>query len=620
MKNLLLLFLFITSIPCCAFGQKADELFVKAQAGDKEAQFSYAMRLTAFYPKESDYQKAIVWLQKSAEQGYSSAQNNLGYWYMHGYGVNKDLEQSFYWYKKAAEQGHKKALYNVAVCYEYGYGVKKSESDAFYWYKKAADQGNKDALFELGKCYYYAIGPSRDYQMAYEMFMKAVENHTNYEDDIDNIGDAMNLLGDIYYYGYGKNKNLTIAIEWYEKASDEDNPSAEYKLAQILLKGETVKTDTITAVELLLHAAGGGNLFPESLYTYSSENANGQAEKKLIELSTISGDHQDYILALLGCLYTAKEEYQKAELYYKKSIEKRNILGVIELGLMYFNVCANTPDLNPYYYDPTREINNGDYLELESYMIPDYKRCLDYVKGKQWTVHDNVAYWLEEAIENNFGSFSYGSVGYDLYDYLLYVYVNDVGGKKDLNKAIDVAYKCLIDTATERSFNAIMTFEIVGEKPELAEKLFTTYSNLYNEIRRQGINDTTTIGFASEGLGRCYYKGNGVGKSYEQAFNYFSIADKHGNNYAKCELGEMYYLGLHVDKEFNKAFELFNEAAIKYDGYEMTSNSMNLLSSCYRYGFGTTKDLQKAEYWLKKAQEAGNESANRINQIMRNKE
>ena len=616
MKNLLLFFLFILSTSLCVVGQKTEELLSKAQAGDKEAQYAYAMRLTAAYLSKPDYQKAIVWLQKSAEQGYSFAQNDLGYWYGKGYGVGKDTEKAFYWYKKAAEQGNETALYNVAICYEKGLGVQQSKSDAFYWYKKAADQGNKDALFELGKCYYYATGTSRDYQMAYEMFMKVVESHTNYEDDIDNIGDAMNLLGDIYYYGYGKNKNLNIAIEWYEKASDEDNPSAEYKLALMYLKGESIEKDSVYAADLLLHSAGGGYFTHESGY-YESKKANKDAQTKLIELCSIEkSPNCHYFLALTGCLFAAKQEYQKAEQYFKKSIDKESALGIIHLGLMYFYICANTPQLYPSY-----DLDFGSSaLQLESWKYSDNSRCVEYANHKSWTDTDNVAYWLEQAIDYGFGSYDYGPMGYSLYDYLLYVYVDEVGGKKDLNKAIDVAYKCLIDTATERSFNAIMTFEIVGEKPELAEKLFTTYSNLYNEIKRQGINDTTTIGFASEGLGRCYYNGNGVSKSYEQAYNYFSIADKHGNNYATCELGEMYYDGIHVKKNYSKAFELFNEAATKCNGYEMTSNSMNLLSSCYRYGFGTTKDLQKAEYWLKKAQEAGNESANRINQIMRNKE
>lgn len=617
MKNLLLFFLFILLISFCAFGQKADDLLVRAQTGDKEAQYKYARKLTSLHPGAADYQKAIIWLQKSAEQGYVNAQNELGYWFHMGYGVAKDQKKAFSWYKKAAEQGYDIAQYNVGLCYEYGRGVQQSESDAFLWYKKAAEKGYKSALYALGCCFYYAKGTSRDYQLAYEFFMKAAEQ---------NHAQAMCNLGDIFYYGYGKSKDLLKAIEWYDKASDECNSSAEYKLAQMLLKGESVEIDSINAAELLLHSAGGGFLDPCNSAGSGTEfdKGNSGAEQLLMDLSNL--DHsplQHYFLALVGCLYFQKEEFKKAEMVFKKSIEKGSILSMTELGLMYFYIAANTPHL--YYEEDSEsrknknEDSNRKWLGLENYKYSNNSRCIEYANLKRWTDDDNIAYWLEKAIDYGMGSFEYGIRPYNVYDHLLFVYVDEVGGKRDLNKAIDVAYKCLLDTTCENAgFNAEMTLEIVGEQPELASKLYTTYLNLYNEIINQGIEDKKKIGLASEGLGRCYYNGTGVDRNCENAFNYFSIASKNGNNYATCELGEMYFDGIHVEKDYSKAFELFNMAATKSYGYEMTSNSMKQLSYCYRFGVGTTKDLEKADYWQKKAQEAGDEIANRINQILRN--
>lgn len=615
MKNILLFFLFILSTSLCVVGQKTEELLSKAQAGDKEAQYAYADRLTPAWPKDSDYRKAIVWLQKSAEQGYVHAQVKLGYWYGQGYGVKKDLEKAFYWYKKAADQGDATAQYDVGICYEYGKGVKESKSEALYWFKKAAEQDYESALFALGDCYYHGKGTSVDNQLAYDWFMKAAEKgHSG----------AMNHLGDIYYHGYGKSNDLYKAAEWYEKASDNYSPNAQYALAQMLLKGESVEVDSIFAAELLLHSSGGGFLCPERIFGAEFDKGNPNAEQLLMNLCNLDNSpNQHYFLALAGCLYTAKEEYKKAEIYFKKAIEKGSVLSMAELGIMYFYIAANTPQL--YSEEDSEDIknnnNNRTWLGLESYKHSDISRCIEYANQKRWTDDDNVAYWLEKAIDYGMGSFWFGVMPYSVYDHLLYVYVDEVGGKRDLNKAIDVAYKCLLDTTMEYGgvYNACLTLEIAGKQAELAEKLFTTYSNLYNEIKRQGINDTTTIGLASEGLGRCYYNGDGVGKSYEKAFNYFSIAAKNGNNYAKCELGEMYYDGIHVKKNYSKAFELFNEVATKYNGYEMTSNSMRLLSYCYRFGAGTSMDLKKAEYWFKKAQEAGDERSNRINQILRKK-
>jgi TPR repeat protein len=54
---------------------------------------------------EKDYAKAVLWYRKAASQGHASAQNNLGYKYQAGQGVDKDDAQAIAWLRKAAEQG-----------------------------------------------------------------------------------------------------------------------------------------------------------------------------------------------------------------------------------------------------------------------------------------------------------------------------------------------------------------------------------------------------------------------------------------------------------------------------------------------------------------------------------
>jgi len=52
-----------------------------------------------------DYTQAAFWYRKSAEQGYSKAQSNLGSMYHRGQGVPQDDTQASSWFRKAAEQG-----------------------------------------------------------------------------------------------------------------------------------------------------------------------------------------------------------------------------------------------------------------------------------------------------------------------------------------------------------------------------------------------------------------------------------------------------------------------------------------------------------------------------------
>ncbi len=101
-----------------------------------------------------DYFEAVKWYRKAAEQGYARAQNNLGHCYFNGYGVSQDYAEAVKWYRRAAEHGSASALYNLGLCYENGRGVTKSIIEAVNWYQKAAEQGNEDAKEKLRKLGY----------------------------------------------------------------------------------------------------------------------------------------------------------------------------------------------------------------------------------------------------------------------------------------------------------------------------------------------------------------------------------------------------------------------------------------------------------------------------------
>lgn len=82
-----------------------EELIIKAESGDVEAQFGLATE----YWEKVDYEQAFFWCKKAAEQGNTSAQNNIGFMYECGYGVKKNIKRAFDWYLKAERNGHERA-------------------------------------------------------------------------------------------------------------------------------------------------------------------------------------------------------------------------------------------------------------------------------------------------------------------------------------------------------------------------------------------------------------------------------------------------------------------------------------------------------------------------------
>ena len=134
MKNLTIALAFLMTFSLPVMAQDFQKGLAAAQAGD------YA---TAF--KE--------W-EPLAEQGYASAQYNLGLIYANGKGVPQDYAEAVKWYRLAAEQGNAIAQYNLALMYDNGEGVPQDYAEAVKWYRLAAEHGYAKAQNNLGNKYY----------------------------------------------------------------------------------------------------------------------------------------------------------------------------------------------------------------------------------------------------------------------------------------------------------------------------------------------------------------------------------------------------------------------------------------------------------------------------------
>lgn len=137
---------------CFAQIEKASSLMQNAIEGDAKSQYILATHYyfgSDWYAQ--NYSEAVKWLGKSAEQGYSKAQDLLGTCYWSGRGVQQNYGQAVYWYKRAAEQNNANAQRNLSICYKKGRGVSKDMRTALGWLKKSAENGNMDSQFAYAK-------------------------------------------------------------------------------------------------------------------------------------------------------------------------------------------------------------------------------------------------------------------------------------------------------------------------------------------------------------------------------------------------------------------------------------------------------------------------------------
>jgi TPR repeat protein len=121
--------------------------------------------------KRGDYAAAFAEWKPLAEQGYASAQFNLGTMYMRGEGVSQDYAEAVEWLRRAAAQDHAKAHYFLSFAYTRALGVPRDDGRAVESLRRAAELGFVEAQYRLGLIYTEKRPRApQDYVLAYVWF------------------------------------------------------------------------------------------------------------------------------------------------------------------------------------------------------------------------------------------------------------------------------------------------------------------------------------------------------------------------------------------------------------------------------------------------------------------
>ena len=272
-----------------------EKVLENAKNNDADAQNELGNK----YYDDGDYNTAVEWYRKAAEQGHAEAQLYLGYSYGNGQAVKQDQEEAAKWYRKAAEQGDAGAQINLGFCYENGQGVRQDPAEAAKWYRKAAEQGDEEAQYNMGVCYGNGLGVRQDPTEAVKWYRKAAEQ---------GYGGAQYNLGAYYYDGLGVNQDYTEAVKWYKKAVAQGHADAQYNLGVCYDNGQGVKQNHAEAANLYRKAAEQG--------------------------------HADAQFNLGVCYHSGqgvKRDYTEALKWYRKAEEQGHVKAQYNLGVCYDN-------------------------------------------------------------------------------------------------------------------------------------------------------------------------------------------------------------------------------------------------------------------------------------------
>jgi hypothetical protein len=111
-----------------------DEVIESANVSSSATE-QYAIGEKYFYGdgRAINYNEALNWYKKAADQGYPEAMKRLGAIYQKGKGTARDPVEAIKWYRKAAESGDVSAQKELAHIYEVGAGVPWDFKEAYFW-------------------------------------------------------------------------------------------------------------------------------------------------------------------------------------------------------------------------------------------------------------------------------------------------------------------------------------------------------------------------------------------------------------------------------------------------------------------------------------------------------
>jgi TPR repeat protein len=186
-------------------------LFMKAQEGDREAQYLVALLYEAGHLVMRDLASAHVWMSKSAEQGYAPAELGLGLLFLHGpqYAAPvRDYSRAERWMRLAASQGDADAQFWLGREYEDG-AFGPNYQEALQWLQQSAEQGLPNAQCRMGQKYEFGQGVPKDEAVAGRWFKAAADHYS----DVEGVWKAEVELA--YMYRDGRLRDSPIeAYKW----------------------------------------------------------------------------------------------------------------------------------------------------------------------------------------------------------------------------------------------------------------------------------------------------------------------------------------------------------------------------------------------------------------------
>jgi TPR repeat protein len=282
-----------------------------AEEGHDYAQKSTADLYIAGRGVPHNYERAVYWYHRAAENNVTEAQFILGEFHRNGFhGVKKDTDRSIYWYQQSARNGYEPAQKRIEQYFpDEAFRNPPSQSVPANQIEDLPATDRKilelpeDVVrsAELGFDYYSGKnGGRKDFRKAFPLLLFAAQGgHTA----------AQYSIALMYFQGEGTGKDLNESIHWLTEASKGGSGEAQHQLSTFLYHGVGCKQDIEKAAYWCRQAAYNGVL--DAMFTFGGMLRNGVGVSKDPQM----GMEYVKMAAMLGSDHAQRELRQQGIQY-----------------------------------------------------------------------------------------------------------------------------------------------------------------------------------------------------------------------------------------------------------------------------------------------------------------
>lgn len=224
-----------------------------ANAGNATAQFHMGKMLGNGIGTAINIERAVAWYRLAILQGETRSHINLSNLLLEGDSQASDRDEAMRLYAKAAELGEPMGTFILGRLAAVGKGEENQRPNpvrALELFHTAWDKGDKTAAWWIGYKLLAGDGVRRDEALGREWIEKSAAA---------GCAGAIQQMGMDAEQGRGREKSITAAIDWYRRGADLGDTECQFRLANLLLRGEDVAKDGAQATLWLKRAAVRGD-------------------------------------------------------------------------------------------------------------------------------------------------------------------------------------------------------------------------------------------------------------------------------------------------------------------------------------------------------------------------